>query len=157
MSDMATGCRDGRNTSSHQTHSGHDNREIWIQALLWDKGREERRTILWKWLLGIITHDNKQTAGCLLCWQSMNGTDIFHSYSPVVTILFYLFQMQLSVQLEKNVGRVHISPDTCPAHQTETSAASGFQGEWITTELYSSECGSPQNRSRVATVDCMHY
>ena len=26
------------------------------------------------------------------------------------------------------------------------------EGEWITTELYSSECGSPQNRSRVATV-----
>ena len=82
----------------------------------------------------------------------MNGTDIF----PVATILFYLFQMQLSVQLEKNVGRVHISPDTCPAHQTETSAASGFQGEWITTELYSSECGSPQNRSRVAQLYALY-
>ena len=38
MSDMATGCRDGRNTSSLQTHSGHDNRVSLIQAFLWDKG-----------------------------------------------------------------------------------------------------------------------
>ena len=69
------------------------------------------------------------------------GLTFFIHILQLLQSYFTYFRCNFQYKLEKNVGKVHISPDTCPAHQTETSAASGFQGEWITTELYSSECG----------------